>query len=241
MTEKVIFITGASRGVGAEVAKRVAECGAHTVLTYRNKRARAEAVAGEVQRSGREALLVQADITSEADMKRAFERVKETFGQLDVLVLNASGGLEKDKPADYAMTLNRDAQVQAIDLALPMMPKGSRVVFVTSHLAHFHGEKPVFPDYEPVAASKKAGERALRERIPDLEKRGIDLVVVSGDLIEGTITPKLLQRNAPGLIETRREQAGYLPTVKDFAEAIVDAAANTSLQTGATVYVGEVD
>ena len=100
------------------------------------------------------------------------------------------------------------------------MPRSGRVVFVTSHLAHFYGEKPIFPDYETVAASKKAGETALRERIGELAALGISLVVVSGDLIEGTITPKLLERAAPGLIETRRAQAGELPTVRDFAEAI---------------------
>ena len=169
------------------------------------------------------------------------EGVKTSFGRLDFLILNASGGLEKDKDPGYAMQLNLDAQVQAVELALPLMPAGSRIVFVTSHLAHFYGEKPVFPEYEPVAESKKAGEEALRERIPDLAKRGISLVVVSGDLIEGTITPKLLQRGVPGLIEARRAEAGSLPTVEVFAKAIVDAAGDVSFESGATVYVGEVD
>ena len=167
--------------------------------------------------------------------------VAETFGTLELLILNASGGLEKGKAADYALNLNRDAQVQTLELALPLMPRGGRVVFVTSHLAHFHGEKPVFPEYEGVAASKKAGETALRERVGELAELGISLVVVSGDLIEGTITPKLLERAAPGLVETRRAQAGWLPTVEDFAAAIVDAAADPGLKTGATVYVGAVD
>lgn len=81
----------------------------------------------------------------------------------------------------------------------------------------------------------------MRERIPELAAAGISLVVISGDLIEGTITPKLLERAAPGLIETRRAQAGALPTVRDFAEAVVNAACDQKLKSGETVYVGAVD
>jgi len=99
----------------------------------------------------------------------------------------------------------------------------------------------VFPGYEPVAEGKRAGEQALRARIPMLSERGVGLVVVSGDLIEGTITPKLLQRTNPGLIEARREEAGSLPTTEEFAGAIADATGNPDLESGATVYVGSVD
>jgi hypothetical protein len=113
------------------------------------------------------------------------------------------------------------------------------VVFVTSHMAHFHGEQPGFDVYEPVAVSKRAGEDALRARVPELSARGASIVVVSGDLIDGTTTPRLMQRQRPGLIEARREAAGgWLPTVDDFARAIVDAAADSTLESGDTVYVG---
>ena len=238
---KRVLITGASRGVGAALAVIMAQRGADLVLNYRSKRPRAEAVAERVQQLGRRAVLVQADITVQDDVVRMMQEVKAAFGELDVLVLNASGGLEKNQTSDYAMRLNRDAQLDLVERALPLMPEGSRVVFVTSHLAHFYGEKPVLPGYEPVAEGKLEGERALRARIPALSERGIGLVVVSGDLIEGTITPKLLQRTSPGLIEARREAVGGLPTTEDFAEAIADAAANTELKSGDTVYVGSVD
>lgn len=167
-----------------------------------------------------------------------FELVRGQFGKLHLLVLNASGGLEKDAPRDYAMTLNRDAQVQLVDLARPIMPEGGRVVFVTSHLAHFHGQQPVPEVYEPVAASKRAGEMALRATIPDLSARGVSLVVVSGDVIDGTTTPKLLDRKMPGVIDLRRDAVGSLPTIDDFARAIVEAAGDPTLDSGATVYVG---
>jgi NAD(P)-dependent dehydrogenase (short-subunit alcohol dehydrogenase family) len=167
--------------------------------------------------------------------------VRNAFGHLDILVLNASGGLEKDKPNSYAMDLNLTAQVRTFEAALPLMPRGGCVVFVTSHLAHFYGKKPVYAAYEGIAASKKAGEDALRSRLPELESRGVRLAIVSGDMIEGTITPKLLERTQRGLIETRRGQAGALPTVREFAEAIVEAAADANRPSGDTAFVGPID
>jgi len=241
LTDKVALVTGASRGVGAKVSETLAKAGADVILNYRSKGHRAETVAETIRSHGRKALLSQADITNQEQMARMMLEAKETFGRLDILILNASGGMETGKADNYAMQLNHDAQLQTVDLALPLMRPGSRIVFVTSHLAHFHGEQPVLPEYEPVAASKRAGETALRNRIPQLTDKGISLIVVSGDLIEGTITPKLLQRARPGLIEQRREQAGELPTVQDFAQAIVDAATDSALSPGDTIYVGETN
>jgi 3-oxoacyl-[acyl-carrier protein] reductase len=161
--------------------------------------------------------------------------------ELDLLVLNASGGMEKDKSANYAMDLNLTAQARLVDRALPLMKQGGRIVFVTSHLAHFYDRKPVYEMYELVAASKYAGEQALRQRIPELLEQGISLVVVSGDLIEGTITPKLMERAQPGFINERREQAGSLPTVADFANAIAHVCGNSSLSSGKTIFVGNTE
>src|SRR5258708_34844687 len=167
--------------------------------------------------------------------------VGRAFGRFDILVLTASGGPEKGKPASYAMELNLTAQVRMLEAALPLVPKGGCVVFVTSHLAHFYGRKPVYAAYEGIAASKKAGEDALRARMPDFEARGVRLAIVSGDMIDGTITPKLLERTQRGLIESRRGQAGALPTVQEFAAAIVDAAAHSSRPNGHVTFVGTTD
>ncbi len=238
---KVALVTGASRGVGAEIARLLAAAGADVVVNYRSKERRAREVADAVEAAGRAVLLVQADLVDTVALATMTNRVRERFGGLDVLILNASGGLERETPADYAMRLNRDAQVAALDHLLPLMREGGSVVFVTSHLAHFHGEKPVMPEYEPVAASKRAGETALRARLDALTARDVSLIIVSGDLIDGTITPKLLDRQSPGTIEARRTQAGWLPTTHDFAAAIVAAAADPALETGATVFVGSTD
>jgi 3-oxoacyl-[acyl-carrier protein] reductase len=241
LSGKTALVTGASRGIGASVARQLAQAGADVAINYRSKAPRAQAVADEIAAMGRRTLLLQADITKAGEIKSTFEQIETGWGRLDLLVLNASGGLEKDKAADYAMTLNREAQVNLVREAVPLIPGGGCIVFVTSHLAHFHGSKPVYDGYEPVAASKKAGEDALRAMIPELSELGIRLAVVSGDLIEGTITPKLLQRQSPGLIEERRREAGSLPDVEEFAAAIVEAAVRAEYESGRTIYVGSVD
>jgi 3-oxoacyl-[acyl-carrier protein] reductase len=186
-------------------------------------------------------VVAQADLTDESGVNTMVGAITRTFGQLHVLVLNASGGLERDKPASYAMELNLTAQVRTLEAALPLMPAGGCVIFVTSHLAHFYGRKPVYAAYEAIAASKKAGEDALRSRIAQFEARDLRLAIVSGDMIDGTITPKLLERTQRGLIESRRDQAGVLPTVQEFAAAIVDAAADASRPNGHVTFVGTTD
>jgi NAD(P)-dependent dehydrogenase (short-subunit alcohol dehydrogenase family) len=236
----VALVTGASRGVGAAIANQLAQCGTDVVINYRSKGPRAEQIAAQVRSYGRRALLAQADLTEPTDLDRMATLIATTFGRLDVLVLNASGGLEKDRPPAYAMQLNLTAQIQTVDHVLPLMSTGSTIIFVTSHWAHFHGQQPVLPAYEPIAASKKAGEEALRERIPEFTARGIRLCIVSGDVIEGTITPKLLERIQPGIITAHREQSAALPTIEEFAGAIVAAALNPALPTGHTVFVGDV-
>jgi 3-oxoacyl-[acyl-carrier protein] reductase len=238
---RTALVTGASRGIGAAVAVLLAKQGADVAINFRTKGSRAEQIGAEVQALGRRSMLAQADLTDESGVNAMADAIRKTFGQLHVLVLNASGGLEKDKPASYAMELNLTAQVRVLDAMLPMMAAGGRIVFVTSHLAHFYGSKPVYAAYEGIAVSKKAGEDALRSRMPEFEARGLRLAIVSGDMIDGTITPKLLERTQRGLIESRRGQAGVLPTVQEFAAAIVDAAADASRPNGHVTFVGTTD
>jgi len=236
--QKVALVTGASRGVGAAVARLLSERGADGVINFRSKGRRAEEVAAQVRSHGRRAVLAQADLTSSGDLQAMVQLVAQTFGRLDVLVLNASGGLEREKPADYAMQLNNAAQIRTVDALLPLMPSGSCIVFVTSLWAHFYGQEPVIPAYEPVAASKKAGEDALLARLPEFTGRGVRLGIVGGDMIEGTTTLKLLERAQPGVVAARRNQVGVLPSIEEFAQVIVDVAADSKQPSGQVVLVG---
>ncbi len=220
---KRALVTGSSRGIGADTVRYLAEAGADVVINFRNKAPRAEKLAAQVRELGVRALVIGADLTDADSVGTMYAEIEREFGGLDILVLNASGGMESGMGEDYALLLNRDAQVGALQRALPLLDAGSRVVFVTSHQAHFIRTTPTMPEYEPVALSKRAGEDALRELIPDLTERGIEFVVVSGDMIEGTITATLLERANPGAIASRRESAGKLYNVGEFAAEIARA------------------
>jgi len=221
---KRALVTGSSRGIGADTVTYFAHAGADVVINFRQKAPRAEKLAAQLRDTGASVLVLGADLTDATSLEEMFGEVKREFGGLDILVLNASGGMESGMAENYALKLNRDAQLAVLDAALPLMSEGSRIVFVTSHQAHFIRTTPTMPEYEPVALSKRAGEDALRERIPELEARGIDFVVVSGDMIEGTVTATLLERANPGAIESRRESAGKLYNVSEFAAEIARAA-----------------
>jgi len=224
LSGKSALVTGSSRGIGADTVGLFAEAGARVVINYRDKEARATKLRDGITSAGGHALIVGADLTKPGDVARMFTEAEGTFGKLDILVMNASGGMESNMGDDYAMRLNRDAQVNLLTTAIPHLAEGARVVFVTSHQAHFIKTTPTMPEYEPVALSKRAGEDALRDMIDVLTAKNIEFVVVSGDMIEGTITATLLNRVNPGAIEARKQAAGRLYNVAEFAAEIALAA-----------------
>jgi NAD(P)-dependent dehydrogenase (short-subunit alcohol dehydrogenase family) len=233
------LITGSSRGIGAKTAEYLADAGASVVINYRNKEARAQKLVESIEASGGTAIAVGADLTDPVGVARMVGSIKERWGGLDLLILNASGGMEADMGEDYAMKLNRDAQVGLLMSALPLMERGARVVFVTSHQAHFIREVETMPEYVPVALSKRAGEDALRGMNDQMKSLGIDFVVVSGDMIEGTVTATLLNRANPGVIDQRKEQVGKLYNVDEFA-AEVALAAVEDIPDDHTRHVGDI-
>ncbi|GAA1509075.1 NAD(P)-dependent dehydrogenase (short-subunit alcohol dehydrogenase family) [Agromyces terreus] len=239
LTGKVAVVTGSSRGIGADTAADLAAAGAAVVINYRSKAPRADKVVAAIEAAGGRAIAVGADLTDAASVTSMFEQAVAAFGPVDLLVLNASGGMETGMGDDYAMRLNRDAQVNVVDRALPHLAQGARIVFVTSHQAHFIRTTPTMPEYEPVALSKRAGEDALRAKLPELDAAGVEFVTVSGDMIEGTITATLLERANPGAIEARKVDAGRLYNVSEFA-AEVAAAAVDPIPADHTRYVGDI-
>jgi NAD(P)-dependent dehydrogenase (short-subunit alcohol dehydrogenase family) len=167
---------------------------------------RANAVVEAIRSAGGSATALAADISDDVEVAAMMQYITTHFGKLDALILNASGGLE--------MRRNRDAQRQLASLAMPLMPHGSRIVYVTSHQAHFYPNKAVPKGYSGVAASKRAGETALYAMRSAFDHAGIHLTVASGD---GTsIVP-----------------------VEEFATAIVTAAVTPSPST--IVYIGGAD
>ncbi|MDB6037129.1 MAG: oxidoreductase [Verrucomicrobiales bacterium] len=86
---KVAVVTGASKGIGASIAKHLAGEGAAVVVNYASSKAGAEKVVSEIKAGGGKAVAVQADVAKKADIQRLFAETKTAFGRLDVLVNNA--------------------------------------------------------------------------------------------------------------------------------------------------------
>ena len=86
---KVALVTGASKGIGAGIAKELASAGAAVVVNYATDRPGAEAVVNEITKANGRAVAVQADVSKSADVARMFAEAKKAFGTLDILVNNA--------------------------------------------------------------------------------------------------------------------------------------------------------
>ena len=89
LQSKVALVTGASKGIGAGIAKELAAAGAAVVVNYVSDIAGAEAVVDAITAAGGRAIAIQADVAKSVDIARLFERTREAFGALDILVNNA--------------------------------------------------------------------------------------------------------------------------------------------------------
>lgn len=94
LSEQVALVTGASRGLGRSIALELAKNGANVVVNYAGNEAKAKEVVEEIKQLGQESFDVQADVSSEEDVKRMVKQVTDEFGRLDILVNNA--GITKD-------------------------------------------------------------------------------------------------------------------------------------------------
>src|SRR5437879_8904070 len=86
---KVAVVTGASKGIGAGIAKELAAAGAAVVVNYVSSKAGAERVVAEIAETGGTAIAVQGDVSKASDVRRLFAETRKAFGRLDVLVNNA--------------------------------------------------------------------------------------------------------------------------------------------------------
>src|SRR5262245_54830174 len=89
LQNKVALVTGASKGIGAEIAGELAAQGAAVIVNYASSKAGAEKVVADIEKAGGKAVAIQGDVANEADVRRLFAETKEAFGKLDILVNNA--------------------------------------------------------------------------------------------------------------------------------------------------------
>src|SRR5688572_5821872 len=89
LANKVAIVTGASKGIGAGIAKQLGAAGAKVVVNYASSETDADKVVKEITGNGGTAIAVQCDVSKSKDVTRLFEETKKTFGGLDILVNNA--------------------------------------------------------------------------------------------------------------------------------------------------------
>ena len=110
LENKVAVVTGASKGIGAGIAKSLAAAGASVVVNYSSSREGADKVVAEITNDGGKAIAVQGDVSKTADVDRLFAETKKAFGAVDILVNNAGvykfGGIEEINEDDFHRQFN---------------------------------------------------------------------------------------------------------------------------------------
>jgi short-subunit dehydrogenase len=160
-SDKVIVITGASSGIGADLAREVTRRGAKGVVLAARRQAELDALAAQL---GPTALTVATDVTRRADLERLRDRTLERFGQLDVLVNNAGRGISRmvseltDDDIDAMVTVNIKSVVYGIQAVLPYFKQRGRghIITISSALSRF----PLAPQ-RSVYSAAKAGVNLL--------------------------------------------------------------------------------
>lgn len=205
MKDRVVLVTGGSRGIGAAIARRFAREGARLVLNHREGRGRsarmADALCREVEAAGGRALAVAADISKKDAVREMFARVEEEFGRLDVLILNAARApfkpWEKLLERDLRLLVETNflGNVFCMQSALPLLSRrGGAVVFLSSLGGRFH-----HPEY-PLGPMKAAMEAAVRHWAESFDERGVSVNAVCAGLVK-TDSFKTLRMIQPELEE----------------------------------------
>ncbi len=217
---EVWWITGASSGIGAEVARQVGERGGTVLLTARRREA-LEEVAAAVEAAGGQAHILPADVTDDEGLRRALEAgLEATDGQLDVVFACAGYGLVRtvEEVAPEAFLRQLDVNLvgvhRTVQAALPHLRPGGRILVLASLAAY------ISPPRWAAYAASKAGLRgycdALRE---ELAPRGIRVVAIHPGAIE---TPFFdAARHASG---TEVRPVGPVLKVDRVARAVLGAA-----------------
>lgn len=226
LSGKTALVTGAARGIGRACALRLAEAGADVIVNYVTSQTPAQELAQEIQKLGRRAATVKADVSEYEDVAAMMEFVQQRFEQLDILISNAaSGGFRPllDATARHfeaTMNTNVRALLCLAQAAWPLMQRSrgrAKIVALSSH-----GSTRALPAYGLIGASKAALESLCRHLAQELGPRGVNVNVVLAGLVETDST-----RSLPGASEffdavRRRRMMGDRDlTADDVADAVL--------------------
>jgi 3-oxoacyl-[acyl-carrier protein] reductase len=202
LTHKTAIITGASRGLGKEIALLLAAQGASVVINYAHNSEEAEKVVTQINTSGGRAIAIRADISNTADVTRLFDQTIEQLGKVDIVVNNA--GIMITKPVkdtseddfDNQFRINVKSVFLTMKEAATKMENNGRIINISSSVTRL-----MMPGYATYAATKAAVEQMSRVFAKEIGTRGITVNSVSpGPLNTGLFlkgkTPETIQRIA---------------------------------------------
>jgi 3-oxoacyl-[acyl-carrier protein] reductase len=215
LKDKVVLVTGASRGIGAAIAKRLAAEGANVAITYAKDANAAENVVKAIKSSGRKALAVQADAADSNAVKSAVEQAVKTFGRIDVLVNNAGTAIAKPfvdttlEEMDRLIDINVRGVLVATHAALKHMPDGGRIISIGSCV----GERMMTPGLTAYAATKGAVKMFTQGLAREVGRRGITVNNVQPGPIDTDLNPASGDWAAPQLANTALNRYGQVDEV----------------------------
>lgn len=215
LKDKVALVTGASRGIGAAIAKRLAAEGANVAITYAKDAKAAADVVTAIEGTGRKAFAVQADAADADAVRSAVEQTAKTFGRIDVLVNNA--GILIPKPfeestledIDRMFDINVRGVLVATQAALKHMPDGGRIISIGSCV----GERMMTPGLTTYSATKGAVKMFTQGLSREVGRRGITVNNVQPGPIDTDMNPASGEWAAPQVANTALNRYGKVDEV----------------------------
>jgi 3-oxoacyl-[acyl-carrier protein] reductase len=193
LTGKVALVTGGSRGIGAAIAKALADTGADVAISYAASADKANAVVKALRQKGVRAEAFKADQAKTNEVEALVKQVAERFGRLDILVNNAGvfvTGQVHDRANNLAeldrqFAINVGGVAAAVRAAAPLMGEGGRIISIGSVV----GDTSPFPGIADYSATKGAVAAYTRGWARDLGPKGITVNNVQPGPIDTDMNP----------------------------------------------------
>ena len=215
LSNKVALVTGASRGIGAAIAKRLAADGANVAITYSKGADAAASVVKAIEAAGGKAIAIQADAADASAVKAAVEKTVATFGSLDVLVNNAGTAIPKTfeettlAEIDSMFNLNVRGTFVATQAALKHMKSGGRIITIGSCV----GERMMTPGLVAYSATKGAVKMFTQGLSREVGSRGITVNNIQPGPIDTDLNPAAGDWAAPQKAATALDRYGSVDEV----------------------------
>jgi enoyl-[acyl-carrier protein] reductase III len=239
LTGNVALVTGASRGIGRAIARKLAQAGCDVALAYQSSHAEARALCEEIRGLGRRSWTLKVNVANAESIVELFTSLREHFDHLDVVVSNAASGVLRPalemsvKHWRWCLETNALALQALAQQALPMMSPGGRLIALSSL-----GAQRALPHYGFIGASKAALESLVRTLAVELAPRGVRVNAVSAGLVDTDALRAFPARDMLISEFARRSPVGRVLTPEDVADAVyLLCLPEAAMITGQTVVV----